>query len=330
MKERALGCLIGALVGDAAGATLEFLGHQPTAAEVESALTLPGGGVWKVAPGQITDDGELTLCLAQALVASPSFDLEQIAQYYAQWINSRPFDIGNTTSMSLGCFGTPRWQQIAETEGYAVAMTAAATQNCMASKANGSLMRATPLGIWGINYKDEELGEFARQDSRLSHPNPSCTDAVACYAIAIAHLIRSSGDRTLAFRQVRQWANQYAVPEVCDWLQLAANNVNISYSPYDGFVKIAFVHAFRHLLLNSDYLSAIRETLAGGGDTDTNACIVGGLIGAACGISTIPEKMQQIVLNCNYQQGANPRPSFLHPSQVPCLIEQLLSINGVC
>ncbi len=58
--DRCRGCLLGALVGDALGAVLEFqrlIGEK----EVQNACTMPGGGVHKVGPGQITDDGELTL-----------------------------------------------------------------------------------------------------------------------------------------------------------------------------------------------------------------------------------------------------------------------------
>jgi len=78
----AKGCLLGALVGDAAGATLEFLQHDPTPKEVDWAMSMPGGGNLQVAPGQITDDGELTLCLASALAQSKAFDLEAIAANY--------------------------------------------------------------------------------------------------------------------------------------------------------------------------------------------------------------------------------------------------------
>jgi hypothetical protein len=48
----ACGALLGAAVGDAAGAFLEFAG-LPTRLDVEKALTMPGGGVWRVAPGQV-------------------------------------------------------------------------------------------------------------------------------------------------------------------------------------------------------------------------------------------------------------------------------------
>ena len=53
--------------------------------------------------------------------------------------------------------------------------------------------------------------------------------------------------------------------------------------PNTGFVRIAFTHAFRHLRAETAYAEALRERLAGGGDTDTNGCIVGGLLGALHG-----------------------------------------------
>ena len=61
-------------------ATLEFLERDPTPEDVAWAISMPGGEDLEVAPGQITDDGELTLCLAQALAESKTFDLEKIAR----------------------------------------------------------------------------------------------------------------------------------------------------------------------------------------------------------------------------------------------------------
>jgi ADP-ribosyl-[dinitrogen reductase] hydrolase len=334
-QDAATGCLLGALVGDAAGATLEFLGRKPTVEEANHAMEMPGGGIWNVASGQITDDGELTLCLAKALAENQKFDLEKIAQNYGRWIDSNPFDIGSTTSASLGSYSRPEWHEILAKQGYAAVMTQAAAQRCMNSKANGSLMRSSPLGIWGYRLSDEELASFARQDSQLSHPHPSCCYAVACYAIAIASLMRELGDRTLAFSRGKSWLELQAkgdqnprevaaIAEVLSWLRDAENHVTINYEPQMGFIKIAFTHAFRHLLLNSDYEAAILETLTGGGDTDTNACIVGGLIGAACGVNAIPESMKHPVLTSNTKLGKSPRPDFFSATQVPFIVEQFL------
>jgi ADP-ribosyl-[dinitrogen reductase] hydrolase len=322
LQDAALGSLLGACVGDAAGAFLEFLGRKPNLSEVNLAILMPGGGYHRVAPGQITDDGELTLCLAQALSKSSTFPIEKIAQNYDKWVNSDPFDIGLTTRRSLGC-------QKTETElnqkGYAGVMTEAAQRKCLASKANGSLMRITPLGIWGHRFTDDKLAEFAQLDSKLSHPNPSCLDAVSCYVIAIASLMGNPGNKEESFERAKQWADVNANEEVQSWLADARNNADVPYYPQDGFIKIGFTHAFRHLLLGTEYVEAIKETLLGGGDTDTNACIVGGLIGAACGADGIPAIMKKSVLNCDTKNGI-PRPQFLHPNQIPELVEGLICV----
>ncbi|MGK7926885.1 MAG: ADP-ribosylglycohydrolase family protein [Spirulina sp.] len=334
LEDAAFGCLLGALVGDAAGAVLEFQ-SQVTLEECDRAMNMPGGGVLRVAPGQITDDGELTLCLAQALAESPIFNLEKIAQNYARWIDSHPFDIGRTTVSSIGSHSEGKWRDLRATKGVAAVMTQAAKERCLGSKANGSLMRITPLGIWGHRFADEELADYARQDSSLSHPNPTCYYAVACYTLAIASLMRDLGNRQLAFDRARTWLEKQrdralSLPdsrgceEVSDWLDAAANNLNIPYSPQIGFIKIAFIHSFRHLRLGTNYEEALRETLSGGGDTDTNACIVGGLIGAACGSNAIPDRLKNPVLNCDTTLGNHPRPDFLSTQFVPQILRGLL------
>jgi ADP-ribosyl-[dinitrogen reductase] hydrolase len=323
--DSALGCMLGACIGDAAGAVLEFLGRKPTSLDVDHALTMPGGGVFNVAPGQITDDGELTLSLAHGLLRSGSFSIENIARSYADWIESRPFDIGMTTMSSLGCFTEDDWKVLCEKAGFAIAMAKAANELCMDSKANGSLMRATPIGIWGHRLKPTVIARIAKDDSCLSHPNSSCWQAVACYAIAISSLIDNANNGQAAFDLAFDWADSFANAEVLGWMVDARENNNIPYQPLDGFVKIAFTHAFRHLLLESTYEEALLETLLGGGDTDTNACIVGGLVGAACGASSIPDHLKQSVLNCDTTKGRKPRPAQLSSGQIPDLAKNLLA-----
>lgn len=320
LADAALGCLLGACIGDAAGAVLEFMEPPPTQADVAWAMTMPGGGVWDVAPGQITDDCELMLCLAQALAESSTFDLERIARNYAAWIASPPFDIGATTSRSLGAARDGQ-------TSYAATMNQAAARYCMDSKSNGSLMRAAPLGVWGHRLSPAALADCARQDSCLSHPNPSCWQAVACYSLTIAHLMNHLGDRQGAFAAAQGWAQVNANDEVRSWLADAEQNHAIPYTPQIGFVRIGFTHAFRHLLLGTDFVAALAETLAGGGDTDTNACIVGGLLGAADGAEAMPSPLRQNVLTCDTTKG-RARPAFLHAQQLPTLVTKMLTIVG--
>jgi ADP-ribosylglycohydrolase len=55
----AKGCVLGAWVGDALGAVLEFRPVNPKA--VMEALEMNGGGAFNVGSGQFTDDSELSL-----------------------------------------------------------------------------------------------------------------------------------------------------------------------------------------------------------------------------------------------------------------------------
>jgi ADP-ribosylglycohydrolase len=314
--DAALGAMLGAACGDAAGAVLEFLGRAPTAAEVERALSMPGGGVWRVAPGQITDDSELMLALADAMFEAGTYDEDRVAQRYVDWLSSQPFDIGTTTATAfLGAREAPR--------GFiASSMRAAARSGSAGSKANGSLMRASPLGVYGHRLGDEALARIARADSGLSHPNPACTDAVAAYALAQAHLIRHPGDRSGAFERAEHWCDTEGDQEVRGWIRDARAGTLHPFHPQAGFVRIAFTAAFAQLRAGRSYLDGVRATLAGGGDTDTNACIVGGLLGAADGAEGIPAAMRTAVLEGDTTRG-RARPDWLHPRRIPELVEAL-------
>lgn len=97
------GSVLGALVGDAAGGTLEFLDRAPTPGECEDALLrMPGGGVFNLAPGQFTDDGEMTVTLLHALSRGKGeYVLSEVATGYAEWAASMPFDKGSIVSVNV-------------------------------------------------------------------------------------------------------------------------------------------------------------------------------------------------------------------------------------
>ena len=56
---------------------------------------MEGGGCWALAPGQITDDSELAMCLMHGLVeGNGKLNTANIVKYYGQWYVYGPFDIG--------------------------------------------------------------------------------------------------------------------------------------------------------------------------------------------------------------------------------------------
>ena len=53
-------------------------------------------------------------------------------------------------------------------------------------------------------------------------------------------------------------------------------------------------------------------TLTFGGDTDTNCCIVGGMIGAKVGLKGLPEDKMEKIMGCDIKEGKqNKRPKWL-------------------
>ena len=69
-RGRFRGALLGLAAGDALGTTLEF---RPPGT-FEPIADMVGGGPFRLAPGEWTDDTSMALCLAESLVERGGFD----------------------------------------------------------------------------------------------------------------------------------------------------------------------------------------------------------------------------------------------------------------
>lgn len=319
-ESAAYGAVCGALVGDAAGGVLEFIGKKPNRSDVDFALNMPGGGVFKLAPGQITDDGELTLCLLRALSdRDGKYDANLVARYYIDWAYSNPIDMGIATGNALRVHGYELG------EAAKIVFKAAGDSN-KGSKANGALMRITPLAVASAKYSEEEAVHFAIVDSRMTHPHVTCGEVNAAYVLAIRHLILNPGDSEGAVLVAYNYL-QSTINEAAEWMENAIDGDLPDAHPQAGYVRIAFTYAFYHLKQRSSFRVALSDTLARGGDTDTNACIVGGLIGAYRGINKLIEseatrKLIYPVLMCDPSLGQN-RPEVYHADNFPIWMNRL-------
>ena len=128
------------------------------------------GGPFNTIAGQPTDDSEMALMLARSLVAKRAFDRRTVRKRYGEWLDSGPFDCGNTI-----------WQGLNGERNFE-------------SQANGALMRISPLGIFGAGRNLDDVAEWARQDASITHPNPVCQQANALFAMAIATAISQGTD----------------------------------------------------------------------------------------------------------------------------------------
>jgi ADP-ribosylglycohydrolase len=289
--------ILGALVGDAAGATLEFCDGQITEEMALNAMTMPGGGALCVGPGQITDDGELTLTLWQSLNSFDTSDIIPILTLmkgYAKWYESCPFDTGRTCSLAFGAY-------------YDFFRGCIQTfQNCKLivynlnemSEANGALMRASAIATWVFMNPSITIDmavECAKEDARLSHPSIICQEVNAIYVFAIVYLLRGKTPEEVISLLNIFVKEQITTQKVHQWYFVESLDIsNMITKPHIGHLRWGFVMGM-YFLRNSDigYEDAIKITLMKGGDTDTNAAIVGGLVGA---YHKIPDYMLKPVL----------------------------------
>src|SRR5687767_6228182 len=80
LRGRAQGCLLGQLAGDALGSLVEFRDAADIARQYPGGVRLlADGGTWNTIAGQPTDDSELALMLARALVKRGAFDATEVA-----------------------------------------------------------------------------------------------------------------------------------------------------------------------------------------------------------------------------------------------------------
>jgi ADP-ribosyl-[dinitrogen reductase] hydrolase len=207
---------------------------------------------------------------------------------------------------------------------------------------NGSLMRRTPLAVWAAEIDDIEIHRrVIAADTTLTHSSPVVNDANFIYSQAIAHLIKNSDDSNKfidAFDKAYGLASTFATSVEKSkntehsaklWLEIAreqfeafragAKDIDVirdlQIRISQGFVRHAFILSFYFLLRASlgdlDYAKAIGETVRHGGDSDTNACIVGGMMGAAFGVENIPKDMCKKVLNLDCTKAKRKRPAWL-------------------
>lgn len=316
---RAQGCLLGQLTGDALGSQVEFQSAESIRSRYPKGVReLEDGGYFNTLGGQPTDDSEMALMLARCLARDGRYDAGAVLEAYVHWLESSPYDFGNTTVRALGAARRGRKRE----ERLILAERSASQQ----SQANGSLMRVSPLAIFGWSKPDEAV-EWARLDSGLTHPNPVCRESCAAYVRAVTSALNGADSRS-CYKAALEEARRSGQESVIKALDSAADQPPREMEGSTaGWVLIALQNAFYHLLHAGSFEKALVETVGRGGDTDTNAAICGALLGALQGRNAIPSRWRRCVLTCRpmAEAGAHhPRPADFWPVDALDLAESLL------
>ena len=277
MKEfenRAKGAMYGVAVGDALGAPLEFMDALEIQDVHGPVCDMLGGGWLHLPPGMTTDDTDMTLAVAEGMMATPRDGslaelIDQIGQRFIAWYRSRPKDIGNTCKAVI-----EEAERRIRTNGHPAEIAWGGASRIYdiysghKSAGNGALMRTVPIGI---ALDPGEAQPTAKAVARMTHWDEKQTELVADYTMTVSMLVRGMND----FREFMWLAEEYPQPK---------------HITPTGYSLDSFNCALWAIRTSDDFEDAIVRAVNLGGDADTIGAITGGLMGAYDGFEAIPER----------------------------------------
>lgn len=283
MNEKAIiGCILGTAVGDALG--LPYEGMSPSRAR--KILGPPEQYRFLFGRGMISDDTEHTCMVSQSLIESGD-DIAAFTKRFATrlrwWILALPAGVGKATARSC----IKLWL------GYPP------SKSGVRSAGNGAAMRAA---IFGTLIDDvPKLLTFIRASSHLTHTDPKAE--FGAVAVALAARESSQDDNVNAERWLELVSKTLPdeASELIEMFRSVIASVARSESPlmfaraigiergvsgYTYHTVPVAIHCW--LLFPDDFRRAVTAAIECGGDADTTAAIVGGIVGARVGKEGIP------------------------------------------
>jgi ADP-ribosyl-[dinitrogen reductase] hydrolase len=272
------------LVGDAVGVPYEFhatheipplerIEMEPPVGFMRSHRNTPVG-TW-------SDDGAQALCLLASLLHCDRLDPNDLGRRLVDWydrgymaVDGQVFDVGIHTARVLHeiASGMP-------------ALEAGALGN--QSRGNGSLMRVLPLVLWHRG-SDESLVADAHLQSRVTHGDDYCQICCALYCLWARRILEQSIDpwqqATLKLRQI--YAANTPFLDILDW----AIRPDDEPDGRGGGYIIDCLRSARMIMAEPNYEMVVKAAVALGDDTDTTACVAGGIAGLRDGIGAIPTR----------------------------------------
>jgi ADP-ribosylglycohydrolase len=273
--------LFGLALGDALGYPTEFL----TLTDIHERYGAAGIQA-PPDPARYTDDTQMTLALTGGLLdAGLSADLDAqmsaIGKHFIAWAHSPENNRapGRTCMNGVGRFASGiHWRE----------------SGIAHSKGCGSAMRVATIGYL-YQHDETKLREVAHYSGTITHGHPAAIAA----SIAGAYLVKLALDDV----PVTQYLSKTMA--FCDGISDEFDRAMLRIGHVLGWGSEA--HALKHLgegwvgeeaialalycvlRYPDDYVSAVRRGANTNGDSDSIACIAGGIMGARLGIDAIPQ-----------------------------------------
>lgn len=286
-RERIVGGLWGAIVGDALGVPVEFTDREERRRDPVSSMR--GGGTWQQPPGTWSDDSSLLLCSVESLLGG--FDTNDMGRRFVDWHNAerwtpwgKVFDIGMTTRSALWAVAT----------GTRAELAGGVTES---SNGNGSLMRILPVALQSASLPTEEILDQVHRASAITHRHPRSQMACGLYALLALQLLSGISTNEAWSAAKDEFRQKYSTGE---WINETSNfapmiDRDLGSLPETeigsgGYVVDTLAASIWCLLTTHNYSEAVLKAVNLGGDTDTTGCVAGGLAGLVYGASGIPQE----------------------------------------
>jgi len=260
LLDRVRAAYLGFAIGDALGATVEFLTPGEIAAQYGVHEHITGGGWLRLKPGQITDDTQMSLALGDAILEHPEWNLTCVAEHFLAWLKTKPIDVGNTCRRGIVRYMHKGTLESPYSDGDA---------------GNGAVMRNLPVVIATLG-DDDAFARWSLEQAHLTHNHPLSDVATLTLGCMTRALLRGEGKE-----RARQLADA-----------LVAGHRNFRFDPYPkratGYV-VDTLQTVCHAFFSTDSFEAcLVKTVNLGGDADTNGALAAMLAGAHYGEAAIP------------------------------------------
>jgi ADP-ribosylglycohydrolase len=282
--DRLEGGIFGLLIGDALGVPYEF--HVPEAlpplADIE--MTPPAQfprAHARVPPATWSDDGAQALILLASLLDHSALDMQDFGTRLVAWyqngymaVDQDVFDVGIQTSQAIQRMiaGTP---------------AAAAGSADEQANGNGSLMRVLPLALWHRG-SDRALVEDAQRQSSVTHGHARAQVCCALYCLWARRILHNVDepwhDAVVALRGIYGRDSQEHAE-----LEQAIRPDDQPEGHGSGYV-VDSLRSARWALQAGSFEQVVKAAISLGHDTDTTACIAGGIAGIRDGIGALPQR----------------------------------------
>ena len=259
-----------------------------------------------------TDDTQLTIHTARALIEGTGFNIDNFVKAYVNWLDDPPIGPGYGCLISIKKlkYGIP-WKEAASNSG-----------------GNGTAMRISPIGLFYIN-EPEELKKVAYQSSLITHSHPAAAASAIVVACAISYLASKNPEEGFSIDEffntiIDSIANSHE-PIWNEFISILKKvKENVGTPTNSGLIKFsqigvkspffieeyfgkAFVHPYAistvacaiFIFINklNSFEECIYELAGAGGDSDTVGAIGGSLAGAYFGMKNIPIELVDLLKN---------------------------------